>query len=153
MAFDLDSALAERRARHQYRQRLTLSGGSGREARLAGRRLINFASNDYLGLAGHPHVVAAMQDAAARYGVGSGASHLVTGHTDLHEALEEELAAFTGRPRALLFSTGYMANQGILTPCSTAGSPVAPAFAVTCTTSPITWPASWRAVRHGASWW
>ncbi|MGB1220817.1 MAG: 8-amino-7-oxononanoate synthase [Alcanivoracaceae bacterium] len=115
MAFDLDSALAERRARHQYRQRLTLSGGSGREARLAGRRLINFASNDYLGLAGHPDVVAAMQEASARYGVGSGASHLVTGHTDLHEALEEALAAFTGRPRALLFSTGYMANQGILT--------------------------------------
>jgi 8-amino-7-oxononanoate synthase len=74
----------------------------------------NFCSNDYLGLKDHPEVLRAFTDAAARYGVGSGASHLVTGHGPEHEALETELAAFTGRDRALVFSTGYMANVGII---------------------------------------
>jgi 8-amino-7-oxononanoate synthase len=77
-----------------------------------GKTFTGFSSNDYLGLANHPKVIAAMQAAASRYGVGSGASHLVNGHSAEHHALEEELAAFTGRPRALLFSTGYMANIG-----------------------------------------
>jgi 8-amino-7-oxononanoate synthase len=76
--------------------------------------LINFCSNDYLGLAQHPEVVRAFVDAAAKYGVGSGASHLVTGHGVEHEALEAELAAFTGRERALVFSTGYLANLGAI---------------------------------------
>ena len=76
--------------------------------------LINFCSNDYLGLKNHPEVVRAFTDAAAKYGVGSGASHLVTGHGPEHEALEEELAAFTGREKALVFSTGYMANMGVI---------------------------------------
>ncbi|HEU5137862.1 MAG TPA: 8-amino-7-oxononanoate synthase [Steroidobacteraceae bacterium] len=76
--------------------------------------VVNFCSNDYLGLAKHPSVVGAFQEAAAKYGVGSGASHLVTGHGPEHEALEEALAAFTGRPRALVFSTGYMANMGVI---------------------------------------
>lgn len=76
--------------------------------------LINFCSNDYLGLAQHPDVVRAFTDAAAKYGVGSGASHLVTGHGVEHEALEAELAAFTGREKALAFSTGYMANLGVI---------------------------------------
>ena len=79
-----------------------------------GRTLINFCSNDYLGLANHPKVIEAFQKAAARYGVGSGASHLVCGHSQEHHLLEEELAEFTGRPRALLFSTGYMANLGVV---------------------------------------
>jgi 8-amino-7-oxononanoate synthase len=74
--------------------------------------LANFCSNDYLGLASHPEVVRAFVEAANRDGVGSGASHLVTGHGREHEALEEELAAFTGREKALVFSTGYMANIG-----------------------------------------
>ncbi len=73
-----------------------------------------FCSNDYLGLAHHPRVTDAFREAAARFGVGSGASHLVTGHGVEHHALEEELAAFTGRERALLFSTGYMANLGVV---------------------------------------
>jgi 8-amino-7-oxononanoate synthase len=76
--------------------------------------LVNFCSNDYLGLAAHPEVARAFQEAAAKYGVGSGASHLVTGHGVEHEALEHELAAFTGRERALVFSTGYMANLGVI---------------------------------------
>src|SRR5690242_15057889 len=76
--------------------------------------LVNFCSNDYLGLSGHPAVVRAFAAAATRFGVGSGASHLVTGHGIEHEALEAELAAFTGRERALVYSTGYMANLGVI---------------------------------------
>ncbi len=80
-----------------------------------GRTMLGFCSNDYLGLASHPEVIAALQGAAAEYGVGGGAAHLVSGHSLPHHALEEELAEFTGRPRALLFSSGYMANQGVIT--------------------------------------
>ena len=76
--------------------------------------LVNFCSNDYLGLSNHPEVTRAFVDAANAHGVGSGASHLVTGHGVEHAALEEELAAFTGREKALVFSTGYMANMGII---------------------------------------
>lgn len=75
---------------------------------------VNFCSNDYLGLARDPAVAAAMAEATQRYGAGSGASHLVSGHGAEHEALEQELAAFTGRARAVVFSTGYMANLGVL---------------------------------------
>ncbi len=78
-----------------------------------GRKVIGFCSNDYLGLANHPDVRAALIKGVERYGVGSGAAHLVNGHTRAHHALEEELAVFTGHPRALLFSTGYMANLGL----------------------------------------
>src|SRR5690606_32801907 len=72
-------------------------------------------SNDYLGLANHPEVIQAMRDGAAQWGVGGGASHLVIGHSTPHHQLEEALAEFTGRPRALLFSTGYMANLAAVT--------------------------------------
>ncbi len=86
-----------------------------RAVRLAdGRRLVDFSSNDYLGLARHPALAAAMSACAARAGAGSGASHLITGHGAEHELLEEELAAFTHRERALVFSTGYMANLAVL---------------------------------------
>ena len=81
--------------------------------RVDGRECINFCSNDYLGLAAHADVRHAMNAAVERHGAGSGAAHLVTGHSPEHHALEEELAAFIGRERALLFSTGYMANLGI----------------------------------------
>ena len=84
------------------------------EMRIDGRNLLAFCSNDYLGLASHPEVVQAMQQGAADWGAGSGAAHLITGHSAAHHALEEELAEFTGRPRALLFSTGYMANLGLV---------------------------------------
>jgi 8-amino-7-oxononanoate synthase len=76
--------------------------------------MLAFCGNDYLGLANHPEVVAAFQRGASRWGVGSGAAHLVNGHSAAHHALEEELADFVGRPRALLFSTGYMANLGVI---------------------------------------
>jgi 8-amino-7-oxononanoate synthase len=85
------------------------------EIELDGRRCIDFCSNDYLGLAAHPRVTEAFVTAAREHGVGARASHLVSGHQGGHEALEEELAAFTGRERALLFSTGYMANLGLAT--------------------------------------
>jgi 8-amino-7-oxononanoate synthase len=81
---------------------------------VAGRRAINFCGNDYLGLARHPAIAAALIDAAHRYGVGSGASALVTGFGIEHERLEEALAEFTGRERALLFSSGYLANLGVI---------------------------------------
>lgn len=75
---------------------------------------ISFCSNDYLGLANHPDVIRALQKAAEHYGVGSGASHLVTGHCRVHEELSEALADFCGREKAMLFSTGYMANLGVI---------------------------------------
>jgi 8-amino-7-oxononanoate synthase len=84
------------------------------ELTLDGERLLSFCSNDYLGLASHPRVTAALRAAAIRYGVGSGASHLLSGHLRPHHQLEDDLAEFTGRPRALLFSTGYMANLAVV---------------------------------------
>jgi 8-amino-7-oxononanoate synthase len=86
----------------------------GIRLRVGARECLAFCSNDYLGLATHPEVTEAFADAAERWGAGSGASHLVSGHTREHHALEEELAAFTSRPRALLFSTGYMANLAVI---------------------------------------
>jgi 8-amino-7-oxononanoate synthase len=85
----------------------------GVHLRVDGRDCLAFCSNDYLGLADHPRVVQAFRDAAATWGVGSGASHLVSGHDAEHQALERELAEFVGRPRAVLFSTGYMANLAV----------------------------------------
>ncbi len=109
---DLAPPLAARRARGLYRGRRVLAGPTAPEVSLDGRVVLNFCSNDYLGLANHPAVVEAFVAAARRDGVGAGAAHLVTGHRFAHHALEEELAAFLGRPRALLFSSGYMANLG-----------------------------------------
>jgi len=110
----LNDGLARRRAEGLYRERLTLAGPQGSAVTVGGRELVNFCSNDYLGLANHPAVVEAWQRGARQYGVGSGASHLVCGHSAAHEALEGELAGLTGRPRALLFSSGFMANLGVL---------------------------------------
>jgi 8-amino-7-oxononanoate synthase len=99
----LKAALADLDERHLRRTR-----------RVPPREAVNFCSNDYLGLSGHPEVVRAFADAVLKHGVGSGASHLVTGHTREHEVLEEALAAFTGREKALVYSTGYMANMGVI---------------------------------------
>src|SRR5664279_1504870 len=115
----LRGALQKIAAAHLRRSVLTVAR-SAREpddacVTAGGRRLVNFGSNDYLGLARHPSLIAALQAAAGEEGVGSGAAHGLGGHTPTHQALEEELAAFTGRERALLFSTGYMANLGVIT--------------------------------------
>ena len=114
----LCTELALREQANLYRRRKVLCSPQGERVRMeggvAGRDYLNFSSNDYLGLANHPEVVSAFQAAANTYGVGSGASHLISGHSCEHHALEEELAEFTDRPRALLFSTGYMANLGVL---------------------------------------
>jgi 8-amino-7-oxononanoate synthase len=110
----LQPALEERRAQQLYRQRRVVETAQGAEVVVDGKRYLNFCSNDYLGLANHPNVVKAFQNATNEFGVGSGASHLVCGHSRLHHELEEKLAEFTGRPRALLFSTGYMANLGVV---------------------------------------
>ena len=115
MAFDLAARLAERRAADLYRQRPLLESPQGPQVVVDGQRLLAFCSNDYLGLANHPEVIAAWQAGAERWGVGGGASHLVIGHSSPHHAVEEALAELTGRPRALLFSTGYMANLGAIT--------------------------------------
>jgi 8-amino-7-oxononanoate synthase len=126
--FPLDAELAdrlhERKAQALYRQRHTKTSDEGPEIDIDGRRYLNFSSNDYLGLANHPKVTDAFQRGVERYGVGSGASHLVTGHTEAHHLLEAELAAFTGRPRALLFSTGYMANLGVVSALAKRGDTV-----------------------------
>ncbi|HSO80789.1 MAG TPA: aminotransferase class I/II-fold pyridoxal phosphate-dependent enzyme, partial [Chromatiaceae bacterium] len=111
---DLTRELERRRAAHLYRQRRRIEAAPGPHLTLDGRPAIAFCTNDYLGLARHPEVIAACQRGAADYGVGSGSAHLVAGHGPAHQALEEELADFLGRERALLFSTGYMANLGLL---------------------------------------
>ncbi len=114
MAFDFQGQLNALQQQHRYRRRRVVDSACGVRLRDASGEYLSFNSNDYLGLANHPEVIAAMQAGAARWGVGSGASHLISGHSSAHHALEEELAAFCGRPRALLFSTGYMANMGVI---------------------------------------
>jgi len=102
------SAADSLRTQHSYAQ------GTVRYLQQAGERWLNFASNDYLGLATHPKVIQAMQAALQQYGVGSGASALVTGHHKLHQQLIEQLCAFTGKPDVLLFNSGFAANSGVL---------------------------------------
>lgn len=109
---DLEADLQRRQSEHLYRSRLVAESPQGPEITIDGRRYLNFCSNDYLGLANHPEVLKTFQQSAQLYGVGSGASHLVNGHNACHHQLEQALAEFTGRSRALLFSTGYMANLG-----------------------------------------
>ena len=110
----LTAALDQRKSNHLYRQRRLLQSAQGAEVVVDGKPCLNFCSNDYLGLANHPDVVAAFTAAANDFGVGSGASHLVCGHSSLHHQLEQELADYVGRDRAVLFSTGYMANLGVV---------------------------------------
>jgi len=111
---DLSSALAARKQQQLYRSRQTLESHQDVTVRVDGREYLSFCSNDYLGLASDPRLVESFKEGAERFGVGSGAAHLISGHSYAHQALEEELAEFTGRPRALLFSTGYMANLGVV---------------------------------------
>ena len=109
---DLSTELDLRKEQALYRSRRTLQTPQQPTVQVDGREYLAFCSNDYLGLANHPEVIKSFQTAANKYGVGGGASHLVNGHSQAHHELEEALAEFTGRSKALLFSTGYMANIG-----------------------------------------
>jgi 8-amino-7-oxononanoate synthase len=111
---DLSRKLRERQQQSLYRTRQIVDGPQGVEVRVDGKQYLAFCSNDYLGLANHPDIVAAFHQGLDEFGAGSGAAHLITGHSRVHHALEEELAGFVQRPRALLFSTGYMANLGVM---------------------------------------
>ncbi len=114
----LRSALETLESRHERRRRRTVETipdlARSARVRVDGRELLNFCSNDYLGLRAHPALIEAAAQSLRRDGLGAGAAHLVSGHCLEHHALETELAAFTGRERALLFSTGYMANLGVI---------------------------------------
>ncbi len=106
--------LKQRKEQQLYRTHRLSESSQQACMRIDGKQLLNFSSNDYLGLANHPDIIASFKAATDIYGVGTGSAHLISGHTKAHQALEEALADFTGRERALLFSTGYMANIGVL---------------------------------------
>jgi 8-amino-7-oxononanoate synthase len=115
----LDRKLAELDEQSLTRHRRVVETPCAPRVVVGGRPMLAFCSNDYLGLAAHPRVIAALREGAELYGAGSGASHLISGHTQAHELLENRLAGFVGdylvSPRALSFCTGYMANLAILT--------------------------------------
>jgi 8-amino-7-oxononanoate synthase len=117
----LAQAQATRARQHLLRRLRTVEAVDGAHVVVDGRRLLNFASNDYLGLAQHPRLVDALARAAREWGVGASAAHLLGGHREEHAALEDALACWTGRERALLFSSGYMANLGVLSALLEAG--------------------------------
>ena len=124
---ELDAANAARTVAGLQRRRRVVDSPPGARLIADGREVLHFGSNDYLGLAGDARVIAAAQAGAARYGVGSGASHLISGHGAAHEALERELAAWVApcaNARALLLSTGYMANLAIVTALAGRGDAV-----------------------------
>lgn len=110
----IDTALDKRRAAQALRTRRVMEQGAGRWLTHDGERFCNFSSNDYLGLSQHPKVIRAWQQGAERYGVGSGGSGHVSGYTVAHQALEAELADWLGYPRALLFISGFAANQAVI---------------------------------------
>ena len=112
--FALAAQLKALKKQGLYRSRRVIDSPQGVKIVVDGRKVLNFCSNDYLGLANHPEVIKAFQQAVNYYGVGSGSAHLICGHSTAHHRLEEQLAEFTGRDRALLFSTGYMANMGAI---------------------------------------
>lgn len=111
---NLATALDRVRQEHLLRTRKICSTAQQIEPVINGQKVLSFCSNDYLGLANHPKIIESYVNAAKEFGVGSGASHLITGHHHSHHALEEELAEFIGCEKTLLFSTGYMANLGVV---------------------------------------
>ena len=106
--------LKERQQQQLYRSVKVSESAQAPIMQIDGKEYLTFCSNDYLGLANHPEIISAFKKAADTYGVGSGAAHLINGHSIEHQKLEESLAEFTGRDKALLFSTGYMANLGVV---------------------------------------
>ena len=110
---DLRQELEKRKRQHRFRSRRIIKSPQQAEILIDDKNVISFCSNNYLGLANHPQIKQATIDAIKKFGVGSGSAHLINGHSIAHHQLEEELAEFTGYPRTILFSTGYMANLGI----------------------------------------
>lgn len=110
----LTNNLAERKTAGRYREQRIRFGEQGVDVVIDGHKLLSFCSNDYLGLAGHPDLKKAFIEAVEKQGVGSGAAHLLTGHSQYHQQLEQALADFTGQQRVLLFSSGYQANMGVI---------------------------------------
>ena len=106
--------LSERKKQKLYRSVKVTETPQAPLMIIAGKEVLNFCSNDYLGLANHPKVVSSFKEGVNKYGVGSGSAHLINGHSMAHQQLEEALADFTGRDRAMLFSNGYMANMGVI---------------------------------------
>ena len=111
----IDDALTLRRSADALRRRYVVTQGAGRWLLAEGRQYLNFSSNDYLGLSHHPQIVCAWQQGAERFGVGSGGSGHVSGYSIAHQALEDELAQWLGYSRALLFISGFAANQAVIT--------------------------------------
>jgi len=111
---DLQKELSQRKVEGLLRQRRLLDSPQAEHIVANDKKYLSFCSNDYLGLANHPTLIAAMQQAAGDSGVGSGASNLITGHHRYHDELEKKLAKFVDMPAALVFSTGYMANIGVI---------------------------------------
>ncbi len=124
LAHELNAELAARDAQGLRRTRRTLQSPQRARVRVDGRDYIAFCSNDYLGLAADPRLAAAAKSGIDLYGVGAGASHLVLGHSTAHHELELALANFVGLSRALLFSTGYMANMGVVSALTGRGDAV-----------------------------
>ena len=114
MLEELVQKLELRKKEGLFRQRLIRQGPQTSHLKIESQLNLSFCSNDYLGLANHPDVVAALCQGSLQYGVGSGASHLISGHSSAHHELEEALARFVELPSALLFSTGYMANIAVV---------------------------------------
>src|SRR5512134_2286904 len=110
----LSAELSALKGKGRYRTLRRVSGPQDAQIVIGGAKRLNFSSNNYLGLANHPAVVAALVEASARYGVGSGASRLICGHMDVHAELEDAVARLKGTEAALTFSSGYLANLGIL---------------------------------------
>lgn len=121
---DLEGALAGLEDKHLLRQRRVVESAPGAHLWLDGREFLSFCSNDYLGLAGDTRVVEALCEGARRFGAGAGASHLVSGHHRVHEELERRLATFVGMPRALLFSSGYLANLAVVNTLAQRGTEI-----------------------------
>lgn len=121
---ELAAELADRDVRGLRRVRRVLASPQRARVTVDGRDYVAFCSNDYLGLAADPRLAAAAREGVDRYGVGGGASHLILGHGTAHHELEEALAQFVRLPRALLFSTGYMANMGVVSALTGRGDAV-----------------------------
>ena len=109
----LEQNLADRKAQNLWRERRQVTSAPGRQVSIDGQSFLNFCGNNYLSLSDHPDLIAAATAATKQFGVGTTGSHLIVGHTEIHHRLEEKLASFLGAEKALIFSTGYMANLAI----------------------------------------